>query len=85
MEEVQKHIKGLVSPTTRRGRAIRTALQAFISIGTFLYGLLTIPGLEQFLYDQGAISTLGAFSVWTGVVAYIQNAAESLFKYLWGE
>ena len=77
-------LKALFSPTTRRGRAVRTALQGIVALSTFLVGILTIPGLQELLDTSGTVS-IATFGVWIGVVSYIQNAAESLIKYLWEE
>ena len=77
-----EQIKLLLSPTTRRGRAVRTALQGIVALSTFLVGILTIPGLQELLDTSGTVS-IATFGVWIGVVSYIQNAAEALIRYLW--
>lgn len=78
-------IKSFFSTKTRRGRAVRTALQTFMGIVTFLGGLLTLPGFAELLTDGGIAVQASTFAAWVGVVSYIQNALESLITYLWGK
>lgn len=76
-------IKSFFSPTTRHGRAIRTALQAFIGFSSFLIGVLSIPGLEQGLIQAGVAVQVGSIALWIGVVSYLWNALEALYKWLY--
>lgn len=78
-----ENIKKLFSPTTKYGRAFRTFLQGFLAILTFAIGFLSIPGLEQFLIDQGVVAQAGTLGLWIGVVSYLWNLIEGFFKWLY--
>lgn len=69
------------SSKTIVGRAVRTALQVFVSVLGFFFGLLTLPGFGDYL-AQNNIVAVSTFAVWTGVVSYLYNAAEALMKWL---
>lgn len=73
----------MFSTKTRRGRAVRTALQGSVALMTFVTGLLIVPGFEELLNGMGVVSRVGTFGVWIGVISYVQNALEALIKYLW--
>lgn len=75
------NIKQVFDKNTSHGRAIRTALQAFIAIITFVSGLMAIPGFGGFLADNN-VMTLATFGIWIGIVSYIQNALENFSLWL---
>ena len=76
------NIKSFFSPTTRRGRAIRTGLQVLVGVITFVAGILTIPGVQQLLIDAGWIAQAASLATWVAIIAYIQNALEAFIRYL---
>lgn len=78
-------LKSFFVPTTRRGRAIRTALQTMFAILTFTVGLLTLPGFEEVLASGGLILQAGTLAAWAGVISYLQNALEALMQYIYPE
>lgn len=77
-------IKSFFSSKTKRGRVVRTTLQAFLGVLSFMLGLLTIPGMNDLLQHLGLIETAGALGVWVGVVSYLYNTLETIFKQLYG-
>ena len=76
--------KSFFSPTTRRGRAIRTAFQGALGITTFTLGLLTLPGFAELMNSSGLPVQAATIGAWIGVVSYVQNALEALTNYIWG-
>jgi len=79
------YIKSLFSKNTKRGRAVRTTLQALIAIFSFALGLLMIPGLADGLQSAGIGIQATTLAVWVGVVSYIYNALEGLLNWLGNE
>jgi len=77
-------LKSFFSANTKRGRAVRTALQAFVALLSFIFGILTIPGLSDTLAQNNLVA-VSTFAVWTGVISYLYNAAEAALRFLSGE
>lgn len=75
-------IKSFFSKDTKRGRAVRTALQALIAILSFVLGMLALPGLADTLQSAGIAVQASTLAAWTGIVSYVYNALESLFIWL---
>lgn len=75
-------VRGLISPTTRRGRAIRTFLQGLLGLLTFSLGLISIPGFADALSGVGLEVQVTTMAAWIGIISYLQNALESLLKNL---
>lgn len=80
-----EYLRSLVSTKTRRGRAIRTALQGMVALLSFMLGLLTIPGFGDYLSNVGFEAQVASFGVWIGIISYLQNATEAVIKHLWEE
>ena len=68
---------GLFSPYTKRGRALRTFLQALLAILSFSLGLITIPGFGELLVSLGVEVSATALAAWIGVISYLYNQLES--------
>lgn len=64
---------------TSHGRALRTGLQAIVGLVSFIFGILTIPGLSNILADNNILS-ITAFGTWLGIITYIQNALEDILE-----
>lgn len=77
-----EQIKKLFSKTTRRGRAIRTAIQALIGVTSFVLAIAGIPNVDQLFGQLGFEIQLPILAAWTGVVCYIQNALEDFLGWL---
>lgn len=75
-------LKSFFSKDTKRGRAIRTGLQALIAVFTFVLGLLAIPGLADALQSAGIGVQASTLAAWTGVVSYLYNSLEQLLNWL---
>jgi hypothetical protein len=76
------YIKSFFSKNTRRGRAVRTALQVLIAIFSFVVGLLLLPGLADGLQALGIGAQAAALATWAGIISYIWNALEGLLAWL---
>lgn len=74
-----KSIKWLLDKNTRHGRGIRTALQAFLGVLTFIVGLLAVPGLADVLTANNVV-TVSTLAAWVGVISYLQNFLEDLLR-----
>jgi hypothetical protein len=74
-------IKTFFSHLTVRGRTVRTWLQAMAAILTFVYGLLSIPGVEHYLVANNIIA-MGTLATVIAVVCYLYNRIEQLIKWL---
>ena len=78
------YIKSFFSKDTKRGRAVRTTLQALIAVFSFVLGLLAIPGLADTLQSAGIGLQATTLAVWVGVISYLYNVTESLLNWLAG-
>jgi len=76
------YIKSFFSKDTKRGRAVRTALQTLIAIFSFILGLLLLPGLADGLQALGIGVQATALAAWAGIISYIYNAIEGLLAWL---
>lgn len=77
-------IKPLFQATNGLGRTVRTSLQAFVGILVFVYGVITIPEVQDFLVQNNLVA-IGTLATTIGAMAGIQNAAEKLLRYLFGD
>ena len=76
------YIKSFFSKDTKRGRAVRTGIQVFVAMLGFAAGLLAIPGIGDFLYQQGILAQAGSVAILAAIVSYIYNALEGLLNWL---
>ena len=72
-------LKWLVNKNTRHGRGIRTALQAFLGVLTFVVGLISVPGLADVLTANNVV-TVSSLAAWVGVISYLQNFLEDMLR-----
>ena len=77
-------IKLLFSRTTRRGRALRTVLQAIVGITSMLLGFVAIPGFYDWITTLDMPVQVATMSMWVGVISYLQNLIEDFLKWLDG-
>ena len=77
--------KQLLNKHTKLGRAVRTGLQVVLAVLTAVLGLLAVPGLEKQLFDLGFLPSMGLFATWSGVVSYVWNTAEGIYKALYSD
>lgn len=70
-------LSNLFDKNTRRGRAMRTALQVLVSMLSFLGALFALPEFADLVTSEGYV-TVGTLAAWTGVIAYLQNLLEDL-------
>lgn len=77
--------KQLLNKHTKLGRAVRTGLQVVLAVLTAVLGLLAMPGLEKQLFDLGFLPSMGLFATWSGVVSYVWNTAEGIYKALYAD
>lgn len=78
-------LKSFFSKNTKRGRAVRTAIQSVLAIFTFVIFMLAMPGLAEALQEGGIGVQAGTLAAWHGVVSYLYNALESLLEWLGNE
>lgn len=81
--DIKKFLQKILSPKTGTGRAVRTLIQVTIAILGFTFGLLTIPGLGEYLVANNIVA-MSTLAVLTGVVSYLYNAVEAFWKWIRG-
>lgn len=77
-------MKPLFSPSNGLGRTVRTTLQAFVGILTFLTAFILVPEVQDVLVKNNLLS-VSALATTIGLIAGLQNAVEKLLKRLFGE
>jgi len=75
MDSIKQKIRQLFDKDTRRGRAMRTILQALIALTSAAGALLAMPAFAEFV-TQNEYLTISALATWIGVVTYLQNWLE---------
>lgn len=78
-------IKPLFSPNNGVGRTVRTTLQAFVGILTFIVALISIPEVQNVLVTNNLVTSAAACATTIGLIAGLQNAVEKLLKRLFEE
>lgn len=74
-------LKQLFSKNTVIGRTVRTFLQALIGIVAFLLGLAAIPGVNDYLVQNGVVAA-GTLALVISIATYVYNIAEKAIKWL---
>lgn len=57
------------------GKGVRTVFQAFVAAVPFIYGLLSMPEVAEFMKNQPGYTALG-YAVTIFTLTYLQNKVE---------
>lgn len=71
--------KNIIDKNSPTGKGVRTTVQAFVGVTTWLLGLLAVPGVAEYLADN-ELFTITSLAVWIGVMTYLQNTAERVLE-----
>ena len=75
-------LKQLFNKNTDHGRAIRTALQALVGLGSLIVGIFAIPGVYDLMGTLAPELQLAVVATWVGIISYLQNKLEQFLKHL---
>ena len=75
-----EYLKSLFTSSTSRGRAVRTALQSFVTLSGMLIVIFTFPDIDRVFRSFGLELQLSTIAAVIGFVSYLQNKAEELLR-----